>query len=36
MKLRYLGPMVVRKLQKGAYILVELDRSVWKNRIAAF
>ena len=37
MKLRYLGPMVVvRKLQEGAYILAELDRSVWQNRVAAF
>ena len=37
MKPRYLGPMVVvRKLQEGAYILAELDRSVWQNRVAAF
>ena len=37
MKPRYLGPMVVvRKLQEDAYILAELDRSVWQNRVAAF
>jgi len=37
MKPRYLGPIVVvRKLRRDAYILAELDGSVWQNRVAAF
>jgi len=37
MKPRYLGPMVViRCLRGGAFILAELDRAVWQNRVAAF
>ena len=28
--------VVVRKLRGGAYILAELDGSVWQNRVAAF
>jgi len=37
MKPRYLGPMVVvKKLQGGAYVLVELDGTVWQNQVVAF
>ena len=36
-KPRYLGPMVVvRRTRGGAYILSELDGSVWKAPVAAF
>jgi len=36
-KPRYLGPMVVvRKSQGNADILVELDSSVWQNKVVAF
>jgi len=37
MKPHYLGPMVViRYLRGGAFILAELDRAVWQNKVAAF
>lgn len=37
MKLRYLGPIaVVKKLQESAYVLAELDSTVWQNWVAAF
>ena len=36
-KPRYLGPYeVVRRTQGGAYILKELDGSVWRQKVAAF
>ena len=36
-KPRYLGPMVViRKTFGGAYILAELDGSIWRSSVAAF
>jgi len=37
MKPWYLGPMVViRCLRGGAFILAELDRAIWQNKVAAF
>jgi len=37
MKPHYLGPMVViRCLRGGAFILAELDRAIWQNKVAAF
>ena len=36
-KPRYLGPMVmIRCLRGGAFILAELDRAIWQNKVAAF
>ena len=36
-KPRYLGPMiVVKRTEKGAYVLAELDRAVAKTSYAAF
>ena len=36
-KPRYLGPYaVVRRTKGGAYILAELDGSIWQTRFAAF
>jgi len=37
MKPWYLGPMVViRCLRERAFILAELDKAVWQNKVAAF
>ncbi|KXN84949.1 hypothetical protein AN958_11891, partial [Leucoagaricus sp. SymC.cos] len=37
MKPRYLGPMVVIQwYQGGAFLLAELDGSIWINKVAAF
>ncbi|KXN92023.1 hypothetical protein AN958_10353 [Leucoagaricus sp. SymC.cos] len=37
MKPRYLGPMVViQQYRGGAFLLAELDGSIWINKVAAF
>ena len=37
MKPCYLGPMVViRCLRGGAFILAELNRAIWQNKVVAF